>query len=166
MLNSPQNRALVISEFPLLAQDPDFKVEDDDVPDYNCIAWAGNRTDVWWQHLPLDGRPFKFDGVTYDWPFGVADNAHLTTLIEIFTNLNYESCANGNFEKGFQKICFYGHDENEITHAAKQFPIGKYQGKWTSKLGKWFRINHGTPYTIEQNPIYGSVIHFMRRPWP
>ena len=89
-------------------------------PNYNCIAWAANVTDSWWQSLPIDKRPtVEFDGVKYDWPFNVDDEFSTRTLTEIFTVLGYVECEDDEYEDGFKKVAFYEKDD-KATHAARQ----------------------------------------------
>ena len=83
----------------------------------------------------------------------------------VFSKKQYTACENGDYEEGFGKICLYGKSTNEITHASRQITFGKDKGKWTSKLGTQFTINHGTAYFIESQE-YGEVIQFMKRQWP
>lgn len=45
---------------------------------YNCIAWAAGRDDVWWWPDPL-GRGF--------WPLGVARVATLEAFMQAFATL-------------------------------------------------------------------------------
>jgi hypothetical protein len=166
MLNSDANRAAVISHFPSLATDNDFEIVRGTNPDYNCIAWAACYDNVWWEPLPENKRPItRFDGVVFDWPFDAPSNSKVETLIGIFKNKRYETCNDGNIENGYRKICFYGNDIDNITHASRQFIGGKYHGKWTSKLGASFEIIHGTPYTIESTE-YGNVLQFMKVKFP
>lgn len=162
MINSLQNRNKVIKGFPNLKDDTSFEVVGKESPNYNCIAWAANRTDCWLQSLPKDKRPtFSLDGVKYDWPFNVDDEFSIRTLKEIFEKLNYEECIDGEYEKGFKKVAFYEKD-SKATHAARQLTSGKNEGIWSSKLGRSFLIHHGTPYTIESKS-YGKVVMFMKK---
>ena len=162
MINSDQNRKLIFKSFPSLEDDESFKVVDRRNPNYNCIAWAANVTDCWWQSLPLDKRPtIGLDGVKYDWPFDVDDEFSIKTLTEIFTHLGYTKCENGEYEDDFKKVAFYEKD-NKATHAARQLTADKNKGIWSSKLGRSFLIHHGTPYSIESNK-YGKVVAFMKK---
>lgn len=161
MLNSDENRKKVIDSFPKLIGDKDFKIVKAPSPDYNCFSWAANHDNVFWQPLPIDKRHLvSFDGVSYDWPFGAAADCKLSTMISIFSALGYMECVDGSLEAGFRKIAFYG-TEDEVTHAARQLISGKDRGKWTSKLGTWFEIQHGDATTIEGND-YGSVIKYLK----
>jgi hypothetical protein len=165
MLNSDENRNLVISVFPKLGGDVDFKIIDGPTPDYNCFAWAANHDDVFWQPIPKEKRPLLgLDGVSYNWPFDAAEDTKLTTIISIFSKIGYEECNDGVLEDGLRKVALYGTKDN-ITHAARQLVTGKDRGKWTSKLGQWFKINHGDATTIEGKD-YGNVIKYLRMPFP
>jgi hypothetical protein len=165
MLNSDENRKKIISKFPKLIGDKDFKVVDYPSPNYNCFAWAANHKDVFWQPIPLDKRPFqRFDGVSFDWPFVAAEDTKLSTMIMIFSKLGYIECLDGAIEEGYRKVALYGTEE-EVTHAARQLVNGKDKGKWTSKLGPSFEIIHGDPTSIEGKD-YGPIIKYLRMPFP
>ena len=165
MLNSDENKKLIIAKFPNLVGDASFKVIDKSSPDYNCFAWAANHSDIFWTPLPRDKRPFHdFDGVSYNWPFDAAEDTKLTTMIGLFSKLGYKVCDNGSIEEGYRKVALYGTND-EITHASRQFVTGNDRGKWSSKLGQWFLIRHGAPSTIEGKE-YGDVITYLRMPFP
>lgn len=161
MLNSPENRNQVISGFPNLLNDMHFEIVGGQDPNFNCIAWAGNRSDIWWEALPKDKRPaFRLDGVQVDWPFEVEDEFSIKTLIDLFTHLKYVDCEDSSYEEGYRKIAFY--ELNGVaTHASRQLTAPPKTGIWTSKLGRSFTINHSTPFTIE-SPVYGEACYFMK----
>jgi hypothetical protein len=165
MLNSNENRNFLIRSFPKLAGDKDFKVSEDQSPNYNCFAWAANHKDIIWEPLPIGLRPIhRLDGVSFDWPFDAAEDTKLPTMINLFSKLGYEECTDGTYEEGYRKVVFYGTEE-AVTHAGRQLVNGKDKGKWTSKLGLSFEIIHGDPSTIEGKD-YGSVIKYLRMPFP
>lgn len=162
MIDSEPNRNQIIKSLPKLKDDKFFKIVDKANPNYNCIAWAANVTDCWWQSLPLDKRPtIGLDGVKYDWPFDVEDEFSIRTLLEIFTRLGYIKCEDWVYEEGFKKVAFYAKDVVG-THAARQLTSGKNKGIWSSKLGPSFLIHHGTPYDVESK-VYGDVVAFMKK---
>ena len=161
MLDSPENRNRIILDFPNLVSDPHFKIVGGQNPNFNCIAWAGIRSDVWWEALPKDKRPsFTLEGVKVDWPFDIKDEFSVSALIELFTHLRYTTCKDSSYEEGFRKIAFY-ELLGKATHASRQLTSAPETGLWTSKLGRSFTINHGTPFTIESS-AYGTVCHFMK----
>jgi len=165
MLNSAINRSVVIRHFPLLANDNGFEITDKSDPNYNCIAWAANLTNIWWEPLPENSRPaYQLDGVKTDWPFNAPYDSKLATYIKIFENLGYQVCANGDFESGYRKVCLYG-DKDGVKHAARQLVTGKHQGIWTSKLGKEFRINHSNPTSVNCS-TYGEPLQYLKMKWP
>jgi len=162
LLNNQENKNRIIELFPDLLNDPSFEIIDGPNPNYNCIAWAANIKDAWYQNLPHDKRPtFRFDGVKFDWPFDAPDEFSINSLTQIFTYLGYEECQNGTYIEGYKKVVFYQKD-GVATHAARQLTFGKHKGKWTSKLGPFFCIVHGTPESIINN-TYGEPIFFMKK---
>ncbi len=112
---------------------------------YNCIAWAAEVTDRWWE-------PGKF------WPTMDSRNEYgLGALENAFKSLGYAECTDGTLEAGFDKVALYG-SSLMYTHAARQLP----DGKWTSKLGKMHDISHDTPDDVAGG-VYGEIIEFMKR---
>ena len=73
--------------------------------------------------------------------------------------VGYEICPDGQLEDGFGKIAIHLKDDGP-SHAAKQLP----SGRWTSKLGKFVDLEHGTPQELEgPDPAYGQVATYVRR---
>jgi hypothetical protein len=135
--------------------DPDFprltpanhRVTSPATIDYNCIAWAAEDTENWWQ-------PGMF-WIPLDWP---ANDFGLGALESVFRSLGYVDCSNNaGFEPGSQKVALYG-SGFMYTHAARQLS----SGKWTSKLGKGEDIEHDTPYDAAGG-VYGEVVQIMKR---
>lgn len=142
--------------FPGLKYDKDFKVTSKATYEYNCIAWALQYTDrfMW----PDSGATSGLDGVYY-WPDGVEKCVDINTFIEAFRQQGYEICTNGDYEEGYRKIALYVKPgTTECTHAARQLR----NGLWTSKLGNWEDIQHGTALTI-QGVAYGVLGCYMKK---
>lgn len=119
---------------------------------YNCIAWAAEDDQRWWQPgVPSD--------LGYYWPTSAPLGYHPDCLIAAFKAIGYELCGDGAPMSNVQKVALYVNSDNRWTHAARQLP----SGKWTSKLGKLEDIEHETPEVIGGEP-YGSVYCFMARP--
>lgn len=55
-INSEENRKKLIELFPLLADDPNFKLESEATDVYNCIAWAMGFNDRWVAPIKGAGR--------------------------------------------------------------------------------------------------------------
>lgn len=146
----------ISQSFPKLLHDGGFKVTSKATPDYNCIAWACNYNERWIQPTYI-GKP-ELDCVVW-WPPGVPEGLELECLIKVFESQGYSQCVSGEHENGFRKVALYYNEESmEWTHAARELR----NGCWTSKLGKYVDIQHGTPQTIE-NDSYGKVYCFMRK---
>jgi len=115
--------------------------------EYNCVAWAANDTEHWWQ-------PGEFWPVP-DWP---AEGCGVAALLRAFVALGYTPCGRDTaLESGSVKVALYG-SESIYTHAARQLP----SGKWTSKLGKGEDIEHDTPEDVAGG-LYGEVVAIMKR---
>jgi hypothetical protein len=115
--------------------------------DYNCIAWALEKKDVWcWPDQC---------GISF-WPI---QNRKATpdAFIEMFAAFGYKCCKDHTLEKGCQKIVIY--IKNGIpTHAARQLK----NGKWTSKLGRDIDIEHDFPEVLN-GPEYGDASIIMKK---
>jgi hypothetical protein len=137
------------SDLPRLTPD-NHRVTSPATIDYNCIAWAAEDTENWWQ-------PGIF-WIPADWP---ANDFGLGALEKVFLSLGYIDCSNEDgLEPGFQKVALYGYGF-VYTHAARQLP----SGKWTSKLGKGEDIEHDTPHDVAGG-VYGDVVQVMKRAVP
>ncbi len=81
-------------DFPRLTP-ANYRVTSPASPVYNCVAWAAQDTEHWWQ-----------PGVY--WPEGLpADDFGPTALEKAFLALGYTRCADGSLEPGFQKVALY-----------------------------------------------------------
>jgi hypothetical protein len=118
---------------------------------YNCVAWAAEDTEHWWQ-------PGSYWNVP-DWP---ANDYGVGALERAFAALGYQDCGmDGSLEPGFIKVALFASAGFVYTHAARQLP----SGKWTSKLGKSVDIEHDTPDVVAGG-LYGEVVQFMKRAIP
>jgi hypothetical protein len=147
-------RDQLIALFPRLDKDPHFKITSPCTHEYNCIAWAALRNNIfWWPHQNVA----ILDGV--EWPFGLPLNSSLSNFISLYYHLEYEVCSSWKFENGLQKIALYVDQSNsQVTHAARQ----NFDGIWTSKLGSLQDILHTNPHSLEDSN-YGLVTTIMSR---
>ena len=128
----------------------DYDITSESTRRYNCFAWA----------LGDDSRWVAPGGNAY-WPNNVPNELTVESLVELFREAGYELCEDGNLEPGYEKVAIYAMD-GEPTHAARQLQ----NGWWTSKLGEFEDIEHGSPYELhwDDNKGYGRVELFMARP--
>ena len=148
-------KARLLKIFPKLAHDENFKITSKESSDYNCIAWAYIIKDKWMWPNTGDGN--FLDGVHY-WPSNEILDGDVSHFIKAFELKGYRVCETCKFDPGYTKIALYVKaNSTECTHAARE----KRNGFWTSKLGSYVDIQHGTPYTIE-NDDYGKVYCFMK----
>ena len=149
-------KAQLLGYFPKLAQDKYFEITSKASCDYNCISWACKYDDRWIQPSYL-GNP-NLDCVVW-WPPDVQEGTDINCLISVFEYHGYTICDGFEHENGYLKVALYlDAIKNIWTHAARELR----NGYWTSKLGPSVDIQHGTPYTIE-NDIYGKVYCFMKK---
>lgn len=134
--------------FPNLSK-TDYRIASPQSGDYNCIAWAANEDDRWWEPDPY-GR--------FYWPSDVPREITIEAFIQAFENLGYVPCQDDQIETDFQKVAIYTDPEGIPTHAARQLR----SGMWTSKIGKLEDIEH----TLEglEDSDYGKVAQILKRP--
>ena len=125
-----------------------FEVKSPRTTTYNCIGWAVGDDQNWW-----------WPGGRY-WPDGIRSDESIAAFAHAFGNLGYERCDSAEFEPGFEKVALYVDDRLSVTHAARQLP----DGRWTSKLGPQWDINHSLEGVCGPPPAYGRVAQIMRRP--
>ncbi len=128
----------------------DYNITSESTRRYNCFAWA----------LGDDSRWVAPVGNAY-WPKNISNELTVASVIELFREAGYELCEDGRLEDGYEKIAVYALN-GEPTHAARQLE----NGRWTSKLGRFEDIEHGSPDELhwDDSKGYGSVAIFMVRP--
>ena len=129
-------------------KDAGYKVTSPETKEYNCIAWAAGRNDIW-----IWPRPDFF------WPEYITPNDKLSSFIKFYQTLGYSVCENDKLEIGYEKIAIYVTPNiDNVTHAARQTE----SGKWTSKLGPYKDIEHSTLDCLTGSD-YGKVAIIMKR---
>lgn len=136
------------SWFPQLSEGS-YVITSEATESYNCIAWAAGEMTRKWDPSFSDGR---------FWPPGLCRDFDLGCFIEMYqAQGGYLPCDNGSSEEGFEKIALYVGDDNEVKHAARQLP----SGKWTSKLGDFEDIEHDLEAL--EGGGYGTVKQILKR---
>ncbi len=64
---------------------------------YNCIAWAANINNAWWEP----------DGENY-WPESAPLEFTVAALVSAYESLGFELCEEASLETGFEKVAVYG----------------------------------------------------------
>lgn len=146
----------MMSWFPKLKEDKLFKLTSPATPKYNCIAWAAEINDFNLWPYTNSGIPSMPDGMVFRWPRDIAKDFSVNAFQALFYQFGYESCQNI-IERGYDYICLYVNDDDEVTHAARKLP----DGSWTSKLGPYQDISHSL-HALEGD-FYGAVRCIMRR---
>lgn len=132
--------------FPGLARDG-FRVTSSETTVYNCVGWAAEDNRNWWS-------PEDFE--LYYWPEGAPRDWSVQAWAAAFATVGFAACDGEEVEEGFVRIAIYGRAGNAL-HAARQLP----SGRWTSKLGKSFDIEHDLHSLA--GDTYGEVVLLMRR---
>jgi hypothetical protein len=115
---------------------------------YNCIAWAADDQDAWWQADLTDAY----------WPEGIPADGTAQSLVALFRSLGYQVCDSPVLEQDFDRVAIYGRAA-DYTHAARQLP----DGRWTSKLGQSVLIEHPTLDALT-GEAYGVIAQILKRP--
>ncbi|MBX9627146.1 MAG: hypothetical protein K2X82_25310 [Gemmataceae bacterium] len=125
-----------------------YSVTSDPTDRYNCIGWAAGDDRNWWWPVGITKRGY--------WPDGVPREETVEAFVAAFATVGFEPCPDRSVDQGYEKVAIYTLD-GIPTHAARQLP----DGRWTSKLGKSFDIDHDLD-TLD-GPVYGSPALFLRR---
>ena len=148
---------------PLLASDKRHEfIENSATPKRNCITASLNMPYPWiWPNYKGyvdDGNPYTIVGY---WPkhLPVGDYS-LSNFLEMYKLFGFEQTDNDEYEKGFWKNVIYGHNENDITHAAHLLK----DGRCVSKLGEGPMLVHMPKSII--CPTYGDIITYVKRLLP
>ena len=121
---------------------------------YNCVAWAVGATDTSWN--PLDDNHY--------WPPGLPRRNTIEVVLAALSTAGYAPCGDDTLEDSIEKIAIYGVNA-EFRHVARQLPTGR----WTSKLGLSFDIEHELEALTSSANVgggvqYGEVAAYMSRP--
>jgi hypothetical protein len=118
---------------------------------YNCIAWAANDLNRYWWPSP---HP------RYYWPNGFPLANTIENFVITFGAQTFQVCEHQDLETGYEKVALYAKDGGP-THMARMLP----NGRWTSKLGDMWDIEHKTLEGLEGSG-YGQVVKLLKRPIP
>ena len=127
----------------------DFKITSEEDEQYNCVAHAADESGRFWD--PMMPPP-------YYWPPGVAREVTLSSFVAAYATKGYEPTDSFDAEKGYEKVAIFVDDQGVPKHAAKQLP----NGRWTSKLGEEWDIEHRTLAGLS-GKIYGNPKQALRR---
>lgn len=155
-LNTHDNRLKLITDFPHLNDDPEFKITSPETTEYNCIAWAMGFDCRWVQctndtYLNTQGMRYVW------WPNGVDQSYCPQALIDAFIALGFEQTDNTLFESGYDKAVLYT-DGTKWTHASRIIADGTEH----SKFGASWDATHGRNRFLDSP--YGYPYAYMRRP--
>jgi hypothetical protein len=147
---SPEER--IEEQVPELAGS-DYQVQSPRTRVYNCFAWAGRRSDEWWEPPTL--------GSWTQWPAEVPALPTLGAYQATYESYGFATCADGTVEAGYERIAIFVDGAGDPCHAARQLP----SGRWTSKLGSNHDIEHEL-HALDGSSLCGSVALFMKRRCP
>src|SRR5688572_7963693 len=122
-----------------------FRITSPQTPGYNCIGWAAN-----------DPHHFWWPGPTAFWPKPHNSVPSVATFEDAFADLGYTTAYPDQLlVAGVEKVAIYiNPQKNVVTHMARQL----LSGQWTSKLGRFFDIEHETPECLNGDH-YGQFSH-------
>ncbi len=124
-----------------------YSLTSPETDDYNCIGWAAGEDDRWW-----------WPRFPYFWPQGIPTETTVEAFAVAFATMGYKKCDSGALDPNVEKVAIYTKD-GQVTHMARQL----ISGKWTSKLGESYDIEHDTPVAVSGG-AYGIVAQFLCRP--
>ena len=130
-----------------------YSVTSPSTDDYNCIAWAAGRDDVW----AWPGRERY-----HWWPPNLPRVSTVEAIAAWFISIGYEAVASSEAELGYERVAIYANTDGLPTHVARQLP----DGSWTSKIGMLEDIRHLSPRVLETDQGYGYVKLVLRRKMP
>jgi len=116
--------------------------------DYNCIAWAAEDSNNWWEPDPFN---------QYFWPSGIGRHYSLRSYQQAYELIGFQICESVAYNKLYDRIALFSDIEGRPTHATRQLA----SGFWTSKLGRDVDIEHEL-HAIE-GEFYGHVFCIMER---
>lgn len=125
-----------------------FLVTSAQTDNYNCIGWAANDdANFWW---PLGGY----------WPPGMPRTEAVESFEVTFASIGYaQRGLDASLVAGLEKVAIYVSPETGlVTHMARQLE----SGRWTSKLGPSFDIEHQSPECLNGH-WYGLYSHCLGR---
>jgi hypothetical protein len=144
----------VAAKFPRLAE-TGFELTSPIDRKHNCAGWAVGVDQKWWP-------PGAARQLVGGWYWLNEDESEAVEAFETaFATVGYEPCADGEMERGFEKIALYVNSSNVTRHVARQVP----DGTWSSKIGLDVDIRHMTLEGL-YGDTYGEVRAFMRRKLP
>jgi hypothetical protein len=137
-----------LHRYPLL-RTSHFRITSEADKTHNCVAYAAGDTSQKWladPHL----EPYGY------WPPEAPREDTLQGWIAAFRTLGYRRCRNSELAPGYEKVVIYGTSGRPIHMALQQL-----SGKWKSKLGESYDIEHELEGVTESK--YGHVLVVMRR---
>lgn len=154
--DSTINRLMMMSVFPDLASDYNFKLLSDRDDKYNCIAWAMGYDDRW-----VD----CYDSPGHWWPNGVSKDMSPKSLIEAFSAKGFVLTDNPLPEKGYHKVVLYMSKLTGLwTHAARvltsDIEHSKFGKEWDGQHSHNVLANTSKRYS---NSSYGEAFAYMKK---
>ena len=136
------------NRFPNNLDEKNHRITSDEIPRYNCVAWAAKDSSRWWDRL------YGY------WPAGVVRDGSVEAYVEVFRRLGFELCDDSEPEPGFEKVALFG-KAGQFKHVARLLE----SGKWTSKLGTLEDIEHDDLDSLahDSEDGYGHPLVFLRR---
>ena len=143
-------------EYPDIDHSHAFKVTSGATPEYNCVAWAMNDDQRWWEPSPAVS-PVTTTAIY--WPPGVPNVPTFASYVALLDQAGYTACQGAEVEAGFEKVALYRRQDGDFGHMARQLP----DGRWTSKMGPAVDVRHDTVLDV-QSLVYGVLFGYYRRP--
>jgi hypothetical protein len=128
-----------------------YERKSDPTTDYNCLAWAVENNQKWF-------NPERFCAGYY-WPKGVERHWSMKTVIHVLSEYGFdEEVELATFEDGIVKVAIYADVDEYPTHFARQLA----NGKWTSKAGELIDFEHDSLECLHCDD-YGKVTKIVQK---
>ena len=143
---------LILSWFPKLKRDKNFKVTSPATRRYNCVAWASGYDNKWEWPSIIPELKSKDDY----WPEGVEDSTSIASFIDNFKSKGFEVTDNLSYDPTKYKVALFSLN-GDCTHACRLMA----DGVWTSKLGYYQDIQHSLKSL--EGKYYGKIYCVMSK---
>lgn len=147
----------IIRQFPGLEPGEYKFVQNSERNNGNCIALSLNIPSPWIWPTAKGYVPSIDSTIASEfWPRNLSNDYTLDNFLEMYKLFGFQQTDEEGYEEGYWKNALYGHDENNITHAAHLLKDGTFV--------KGPLLIH-QPKAIEGD-VYGHIITYVKRVLP
>ncbi len=143
----------------------DFELSSGREPECSCLSYVvGDKERHWWPPGPLATRRSDLLiplGPPNVWPVDLPPDLSLPNVRALLSRLGFDDCKDPRTidPRSSLVVAIFLDDGGAPAHFAQQLA----NGKWLSKLGDGFDIEHRTTHSVEGG-ANGTLAHHMCRP--